>query len=186
MGDFFHLDSETYILSVEDPRLIFYIKPLNWRAFAKEVGFRGQEFKGKYDFALSFAGEERSIAKKLYALLSPREISVFYDESEQHRILAENVEDYLAPIYRTEAAYVLPLLSKNYLRKIWTKFESDNFKSRFGENSVIPIRFKDAPDGFFSATAGYGGLSFDPSGKMDTQLRQISETLAKRLADDRE
>src|SRR6266480_2185361 len=103
------------------------------RAFAKEVGFSSQAFKGKYDFALSFAGEDRPIARRLCELLSAREVEVFFDENEQHRILAENVEDYLAPIYKTEAAYVVPFLSGHYPRKIWTKFESDNFKSRFGE-----------------------------------------------------
>jgi hypothetical protein len=56
LGEFFHLDRETYILSVEDPRLRFYLKNLNWHAFAKEVGFSGQDFKDRYDFALSFAG----------------------------------------------------------------------------------------------------------------------------------
>ena len=129
LGEFFHFDEDTSVISAEDPRLIFYLKNLNWRAFAKDVGFSSQEFKGRYDFALSFAGEERNIAQRLCHLLTEREISVFYDEDEQHRILAENVEDYLAPIYRTEAAYVVPLLSKHFPRKIWTKFESDQFKN---------------------------------------------------------
>ena len=84
------------------------------RAFAKEVGFNSQDFKGKYDFALSFAGEDRPIARRLCELLSAREVEVFFDENEQHRILAENVEDYLAPIYKTEAAYVVPFLSGHY------------------------------------------------------------------------
>ncbi len=131
-------------------------------------------------------GEDRAIAKRLCELLTAREISVFYDESEQHRILAENVEDYLAPIYRTEAAYVVPLLSTHFPRKIWTKFESDNFKNRFGEGAVIPIRFSDAGEGFFSASSGYGGLQFDPQKEMEPQLSLIADTLAKRLTEDRD
>jgi hypothetical protein len=111
---------------------------------------------------------------------------VFYDEDEQHRILAENVEDYLAPIYRTEAAYVVPLLSKHFPRKIWTKFESDQFKNRFGDRAVIPLRFKDAGEGFFSASSGYGGLQFDPKQEAEPQLVGIAGTLARRLAEDRD
>ena len=123
---------------------------------------------------------------RLCELLSSREISVFYDKNEQHRIIAENVEDYLAPIYKTEAAYVLPLLSRNYPRKIWTKFESDHFKTRFGEKAVIPIRFSDAPEGFFSASGEYGGLWLDVSRDIDPQLMEIADVLAKRIADDRD
>jgi ATPase family associated with various cellular activities (AAA) len=76
LGEFFHFDEDTSVISAEDPRLIFYLKNLNWRAFAKDVGFSSQEFKGRYDFALSFAGEERNIAQRLCQLLSEREISV--------------------------------------------------------------------------------------------------------------
>ena len=186
LGEFFHFDAETSVISVEDPRLIFYLKNLNWRAFAREVGFSSQDFKGRYDFALSFAGEDRAIARRLCELLSAREISVFYDENEQHRILAENIEDYLAPIYRTEAAYVVPILSKHFPRKIWTKFESDNFKNRFGQRAVISIRFTDAPEGFFSLSSGYGGLPLDPMKEVEPQLLAIVDMLAKRLAEDRE
>ena len=186
LRDFFHFDTDTSVISVEDPRLIFYLKNLNWRAFAREVGFSSQDFKGRYDFALSFAGEERSIAHRLCEILTEREISIFYDENEQHRILAENIEDYLAPIYRTEAAYVVPLLSKHFPRKIWTKFESDNFKHRFGDGAVIPIRFTDAAEGFFSSASGYGGLPFDSMKEVEPQLLTIADTLAKRLAEDRD
>lgn len=186
LGQFFHYQEETGVISIEDPRLIFYLKNLTWKAFAKEVGFKSQEFRGKYDFALSFAGEDRAVAKRLCELLTEREIVVFYDENEQHRIIAENVEDYLAPIYQTEAAYVVPLLSKNYPRKIWTKFESDQFKSRFGESAVIPLRFSDASEGFFSASSSYGGLWLDLAKDLDGELVAISDTLAKRIAEDRE
>ena len=33
-------------------------------------------------------------------------------------------------------------LDRNYPRKLWTNFESDKFKERFGEHAVIPIIFK--------------------------------------------
>jgi hypothetical protein len=103
MGEFFHFDADTSVISVEDPRLIFYLKNLNWRAFAKEVGFSSQDFKGRYDFALSFAGEERAIAQRLCQILSEREISVFYDEDEQHRTSLKTSKTTQSD-FRTEAA----------------------------------------------------------------------------------
>jgi hypothetical protein len=186
LEEFFYYQPETSVISIEDPRLMFYLKNLNWRVFAKEVGFRSQDFKGGYDFALSFAGEDRKIAERLEHLLSAREISVFYDKNEQHRIIAVDVEDYLAPIYRTEAAYVIALLGKHYPRKIWTKFESDNFKARFGEDAIIAISFSDAPAGFFGPVHEKGGLFLRVDGDVEAQLIEFAEILAKRIIEDRE
>jgi hypothetical protein len=181
----FYYQPETSVISVEDPRIVFFLKNIVWRAFTREVGYTTEYFKGLYDIALSFAGEDRDYAKLLNDALTEREVSVFYDHAEQHRILATNVEDYLAPIYRTEAAYVVPLLGPKYPKKIWTKFESDNFKSRFGENAVIPIRFRNVEEGYFSETSNRGGMSFDPSNDVNTQIKQIADTICARLAEDR-
>jgi hypothetical protein len=122
----------------------------------------------------------------LSEILSEREVAVFYDESEQHRILAQNVEEYLGPIYRRDADYVVTLLSPDYPTRIWTKFESDNFRERFGRNAVIPIRYSNVQSGFFSDDDKYGGLRFDPSGDVMQQLQEISETLCRRLLMDRQ
>lgn len=181
----FHYQASTGVISVEDPRFVFYLKNLVWRQFVREAGYTTEYFQGRYDIALSFAGEDRAVAKALADLFVEREIAVFYDQNEQHRILAKNVEEYLAPIYRSEAVYVLPLLSTHYPKKIWTKFESDQFKERFGSGSVIPIRFTNAPEGFFSDTAGYGGLSFDPTRPQGPQLELIVDTVSARLVEDR-
>jgi hypothetical protein len=95
------------------------------------------------------------------------------------------VEDYLAPIYRTEARYVIPLLSRAYPTRIWTKFESDQFNERFGQNAVIPIRFTNTAPGSFSNEHKFGGLAFDPAKDHESQLAEIAETLSQRLIEDR-
>jgi len=87
-------------------------------------------------------------------------------------------------IYRSEAAYVLPLLSKSFPTRIWTKFESDQFRSRFGQESVIAIRYTDVEPGFFGEEQRYGSLSFDPTGDKESQLQSIADTLCKRLEED--
>lgn len=185
IGSHFHYQAATRVLSVEDPKLIFYLRNIVWRQFSRNVGFTANYFKGAYDFALSFAGADRPAAKRLFELLSEREVTVFYDENEQHRIIARDIEEYLASIYRTEAAYVVPLLSKHYPSRIWTKFESDQFKSRFGKESVISIRYKDVERGFFSEEQRYGSMSFDPTADLDSQLEHIANTLCRRIEEDR-
>jgi hypothetical protein len=148
-------------------------------------GLNSQKKLATYDFALSFAGENRDLASKINALLLEREISVFYDKNEQSRILAENVEEYLAPIYKSEAYFVVVLLSKDYPKKIWTKFESDNFKERFGTNSIIPIWYTDNYPGLFDETQKLGGLSFDPTKDLETQATEITDIIIEKLSDHR-
>jgi hypothetical protein len=186
LRDIVHYDAYTRVLGVEDPKFMYLLRNLLWSKFVKQVGFLSIEFRSRYDFGLSFAGEDRSIAEKLNSALQEAEMEVFYDKDEQHRILARDVEEYLAPIYRTEARFVLPLLSRNFPRKIWTKFESQQFKDRFGENSVIPLWFSDAPPGMFDETTRVGGMTLDPSTDVDRQIAEIVRELIKRVGDERQ
>ena len=112
-------------------------------------------------------------------------MEVFYDKDEEHRIMANDVEAYLAPIYRTEARFVIVLLSSHYPRKIWTKFESEQFKQRFGEDSVIPIWFSDAPPGMFDTTARLGGSMIDVTADLLPQIARICDVLVKKVGEER-
>jgi hypothetical protein len=182
LQDIIHFDVQTKELSIEDPKFVYYLRNLLWSKFCEKVGYRSVEFTSKYDYALSFAGADRDVAEALFTCLSEHELSIFYDKNEQHRILAENVEDYLGPIYRSEATYVIVLLGKEYPKRIWTKFESDQFKERFGENTVIPIWFSDVPPGMFDETTKVGGVTFEINQNLETQIAQICELLCKKIA----
>lgn len=183
--DVIHYDSNSRILTIEDPKFMFYIRNLLWTKFAKQVGYVSIAFKSKYDFALSFAGENRTLAEKIFSKLLENDIAVFYDKNEQHRILSENVEDYLAPIYNSEAKFIIVLLSDSYPKKIWTKFESDNFKQRFGEKAIIPIWYSDTTPGMFDESRKYGGLTFNVKADMEAEVNIIVESLIKKIAEDR-
>ena len=182
LENYIHFDTTTEMLSVEDPKFMFYLKSLNWNSFAMSVGYLQFVTEPKYDFALSFAGTEREIAEKIASRLSALDIAVFYDKNEQSDILSQNVEDYLTPIYRSEALYVIPLLSKNYPKRIWTRIESTAFKKRFRENAVIPIWFTDVDESMFDESKQYGGISFDPTGDISSQIDAIVNTLQERIA----
>jgi hypothetical protein len=178
-----HYEPSTTILTIEDPQFVFFLRNLGWNKFAEQVGFLNIQFSNRYDFALSFAGPDRGYAKRLFELLSEGELEVFYDENEQARILAESVEDYLGPIYASEAAYVIVLLGPEYPKRIWTAFESEQFKSRFGEKSVIPIWFTTAPPGIFDESTRVGGVMFDPTKEPEEQLCKMAELVRKKIAD---
>ncbi len=112
-----HFDPNSNIIGIEDPKFFVLFKKYGLEQLFAKIGYPNISFSTMYDIALSFAGEERDVASLLFEKLSKEEISVFYDKNEQHRILAEDVEEYLGPIYRSEARFILVLLSKNYPRK---------------------------------------------------------------------
>ncbi|XOV87013.1 MAG: TIR domain-containing protein [Pseudomonadota bacterium] len=180
-----HYDDVSRLLTVEDPQFMYFIRCISWASFANDIGFTAVEFSNAYDFALSFAGEDRPIAEDLFNMFQERETQIFYDKNEQHRILAEDVEDYLRPIYQSEATFVIVLLSEAYPKKIWTKFESDNFKKRFHENAVIPVWFTTAPPGMFDESRKVGGLTLDPNADLEPQLKEIVNACCRKIEEGR-
>jgi hypothetical protein len=180
-----HYEPSSAQLTVEDPQFIYFIRNIPWRNFAANVGFMSVDFPHRYDFALWFAGEDRDIADALFRRLQDSELEVFYDRHEQHRILAADVEEYLRPIYQSEARFVIVLLGQTYPNKLWTKFESDQFRERFGTDAVIPVWFANVPQGVFDMSRKYGGWTLDRDKDIDQQVSELSESLLKKLADSR-
>ena len=96
-----------------------------------------------------------------------------------------DVEEYLRPIYQSEARFVIVLLGKTYPSKLWTKFESDQFRERFGTDAVIPVWFEDVPQGIFDMSRKYGGWTLDRAKDINRQVAELTESLLKKLADSR-
>lgn len=178
-----HFDSVNSLLIAQDPQFVFYIRNLSWPQFAEEIGFLPLEFPSRYDFALSFAGPDRDIAEALFNKLQEAELEVFYDRNEQHRILAADVEEYLRPIYSTDARLVICVLGPEYPKRIWTKFESDQFKERFKSGEVIPIILSTVTPGVFDSAAKVGYIKWDRTGDFNAQLIFISRILIKKCAE---
>lgn len=183
LADILHFDARTSVLAVEDPKFYFFIKHLAWGKFAERVGYLNIGFSTKYDFALSFAGADRALAERIQEALVEREFAVFYDLNEQARILAVDLEEYLAPIYRSEASFVVCLLSAHYPERVWTRFESRQFKSRFGAESVVPVWYTSHRPGVFDRSGQVGGFVFDPAAPMDPQVEMLADLLRNKLAD---
>jgi hypothetical protein len=176
-------DSVSGTLVVQDPQFVFYVRNLSWPQFADEVGFVSLEFPSRYDFALSFAGSDRDIAEALFAALQDHELEVFYDRNEQHRILAADVEEYLAPIYSSDAQLVICVLGPDYPKRVWTKFESDQFKQRFKSGEVVPIVLSTAPLGVFDSAAAVGHIAWDRNGDFGRQVETTAEVLVRKCSD---
>jgi len=180
-----HFAEEADLLTIEDPQFLFFIRNVPWREFARKLGFVSVAFERRYDFALSFAGTNREVAELLFAGLAERELEVFYDKNEQHRMLAQDVEEYLRPIYPSEAQFVVVLLGKDYPKRIWTKIESDAFQARFSEGAVIPIWFSDVDVSTFDISRKACGITWNVDGDPVPQSQVICNLLVQKLAESR-
>jgi hypothetical protein len=176
-----HFDENNSTLVAQDPQFVFYIRNISWQSLAEEVGFLSLEFPSRYDFALSFAGADRDIADAIFQKLEDAEVEVFYDLNEQHRILAEDVEEYLGPIYASEAQMVVCILGPEYPKRIWTKFESQQFKQRFKSGAVVPVVLNTAPLGVFDEAARVGHIAWDRAGDLETQSAAVVESLLRKV-----
>lgn len=175
-----HFENISGTLVIQDPQFVYYIRNLSWPQFSEEVGFISLEFPSRYDFALSFAGSDRDIAEALFNTLHENELEVFYDRNEQHRILAADVEEYLAPIYSSDAELVVCILGPDYPTRVWTKFESDQFKQRFRCGEVVPIVLNNAPLGVFDSATKVGHVAWDRGGDFEAQVRSTADLLIRK------
>lgn len=181
-----HYDEISKILTIEDPKFIFYLQNINWKEFANKIGLSLADCDKEYDFALSFAGEVRSLVAELAdVLIYQYDCSVFYDYNEQHKILGEDLTEYFDPIYKSNAEFVVVFLDKYYPNKLWTKFESDIFKVKFGNHTVIPIIFKDCEPTQFDVISNIGYYKYDPDKDQHSQIIEMAELLTKKLAERR-
>lgn len=101
----------------------------------------------KYDVALSFAGEDRSIAREIADSLKKENIKVFFDEYSSAELWGQNLYEYFAKVYK-ESKICIVLLSKNYGENQWTRYEFRNLIAHSNNRpsfSLLPIHIGDAP-----------------------------------------
>jgi len=176
-----HFDGDSGKLVAEDPQFIFYLRNVPWKSFADELGFEGIGFESRYDFALSFSGADRDIAERIFEMLTEAEMEVFYDKNEAFRILAENVEEYLGPIYNSEASLVVAVMGTSYPRRLWTQFESRAFRDRFKNGQVVPVLVDDFEITDLSDAPKIGYTRIKRGPELDAQIQSLVDDLVKKV-----
>ncbi|MBU2075266.1 MAG: TIR domain-containing protein [Actinobacteria bacterium] len=181
IADVFFYQSHSRRLAMEDPHAIFYVKNLDFAEFARDVGFTKVTFDKPYDVALSFAGEDRAFAERLNDHLTEEGLAVFYDKAEESRILAEDVEALLGPIYESDSSFVVAVMGPKYGLKRWTLFEASKFKPRLEAGEVIPVWSTEVPQSGFDETYRRGGISYDPRDPLDPQAEGAARAIAGKV-----
>ena len=77
----------------------------------------------RFDYAISFAGTERGIARELARGLAATGLRVFFDEHFEHEMLGQDGSDYLNNIFFEESQYCVALISSSYEQRAWTRLE---------------------------------------------------------------
>lgn len=133
--------------------------------------------KFKYDIAVSFAGEDRSVVEEFVNALAKNDVSVFYDSWEQAELWGKDLYKHLDMIYQQAAQYCVIFISKHYVQKAWTKHELRSAQARaFQQNSeyILPIKLDDTELPGLPSTIAYIDLRH-------TSIKEIVNTLSEKL-----
>jgi TIR domain len=117
----------------------------------------------QYDIGISYAGEDRKIAKDIFlGLKELRQNKVFFDQEKEHDFLGTDISIPLSNIYSKKCRYAVIILSQVYLNKAWTQHEMKAMAERndLEEGYIIPITIdaKEIP-GLVKKETGYLDIS---------------------------
>jgi len=102
--------------------------------------------KFEHDVAISYAGEDRAIARQIAEALTNRGLSVFYDQFYKSDLWGKKLSKWFRSKYGKASRFVLVLISHNYSIKDWTDFEFSIAKaeeSRRKSEFILPVRLDD-------------------------------------------
>jgi hypothetical protein len=131
----------------------------------------------KYQVALSFAGQGRSIAQQFAGMLGDRGIAVFYDEYEKANLWGKDLYQHLAKVYKEYSQYWIVFVSRAYTKKTWTRHELQQAQARaFKENReyILPIKLDNTKLPGLPDTIGYLDITHVP-------LQEIVDVLIQKL-----
>jgi hypothetical protein len=139
----FYYNSGTKNFAIEDPALFYFLKHLDWQALRQDCGFRAGTRDFEFDFAISFAGEHRDLARLIKDQLKALDAHVFFDENFEANFLGGTWSTQFERIFRHDSRLVVCLLDVNYREKLWPTFERECFMPRVALGEVIPVFLDD-------------------------------------------
>lgn len=135
--------------------------------------------KKNYDIAISFAGEDREIAKEIAEKLTRLGIRVFYDNFERANLWGKDLYVHLSDIYGgEETKYCLMIVSQSYANKHWSNLERQAAQAKaFREEHeyILPLRLDDTEIPGLFPTRGYIDIR-------DTTINEIVELIIQKIS----
>jgi hypothetical protein len=180
-GRHFYYNSETKNFAIEDPALFYFVKHLDWARLRHDCGFRAAGRDVEYDFAISFAGENRDLAREIVLQLEILDAHVFYDEHFEANFLGRVWSAEFERIFGRDSRLVICLLDKHYREKIWPTFERECFLPRVPDGNVIPIFLDDTV--FVGIPKDLIGIHFKRDANLDAEQSRVTDEIAFKLVE---
>ena len=96
-----------------------------------------------FDFAISFSGSYRSVAKELAEQLDVRGAAVFYYDSYRAHLLGKRLDHEFAWVFGAGTRFFVPIVSASYAERAWPQYEW-TIARREAENRleefILPLR----------------------------------------------
>ncbi|CAM2149569.1 TIR domain-containing protein [Pararobbsia alpina] len=182
VGQYLYYNRQTNRFSVEDPALFYYLRHLDWDKVRSDCGFRDAAIQHTWDLAISFAGENRELAKYVADKLKEMDVSVYFDEDYEVAILGKKLSDEFETVFGKSAKYVVCFLDKHHRAKIWPTFERDVFARRVEDQAVIPIYLDD--EKFVAIPSDLYGISFKVNRETEPDWRRrANDEIVLKLVD---
>jgi hypothetical protein len=177
----FYYNSETKNFAIEDPALFYFIKHLDWNQLRQDCGFRELNEDFEFEVAISFAGENRELAKFIMETLMHLDVPVFYDELFESNYLGKAWSTQFREIFGERSKLVVSLLDKHHLAKLWPTFEREIFAPRIQSESVIPIFLDDTK--FPGVPQDIIGIKFEFDASDPEWRKEATDEIIMKLID---
>jgi len=130
-----------------------------------------------YDLALSFAGEDREVARQIADSARANGLRVYFDEYHVWETWGKDLSEYLGSIYGGGARYCVILISEDYCRKPYTILERRIALAHALETAVeyvLPVVLDDSwPPGLPRTTAYLDLRTMEPTEIAEAVVRKI-------------
>lgn len=175
----FYYNAETKNFAIEDPALFYFLKHLDWARLRHDCGFRAAGRDVEYDFAISFAGQNRDLAREIAKQLSILDAHVFYDEHFETNFLGGAWSTQFERIFGRDSRLVICLLDEHYRTKIWPTFERECFLPRVHDGDVIPIFLDETT--FVGIPKDLIGIHFKRGANDEIEEARVTDEIAFKL-----
>lgn len=176
----FYYNSDTKNFAIEDPALFYFLKHLSWAKLRHDCGFRAAGRDFEYDFAISFAGENRNLAREIAQQLAMLDAHVFFDEQFETNFLGRAWSAQFERIFSRDSRLVVCILDRHYREKIWPTFERECFLPRVPSGEVIPIFLDDTA--FVGIPQDLIGIKFNGN-TADLDKGRVTDEITFKLHD---
>ncbi len=111
-----------------------------------------------FDFAISYAGSDRSLAQRLASLLSEGGAIVFIDTPHRAHLVGRRLDREFEWVFGPGTRYFVPIISRAYADRPWPQHEwsvAIREADRRSEEFILPLRLDDSLLVGLASTVGY-------------------------------